>query len=224
MIKVRKILHLLLLAILPVVLSVVTARAQIYPGQTTQLSVEQKPGDTYTWDIYNVATVNFAVTNGTAVSDGDAAFVGGNTGASVSVTWLKPGTYYFKVTAVNACTNNLKIGRLVVEEALPTAVLDVDPDSVCVGAWANLTVTFTGEAPWSFKLRIKDAVTQRDTVYTNIGSSQNPFVIPVGPKITTEYTVIEVTDMNGTQTNPSEMVELKVNPLPRSSRIYVKNE
>jgi hypothetical protein len=228
MIIFRKIGYLLLLAILPVVLSVASAMAQetaIYPGKTTQLHEEPVPGATYTWELYRDSTVNFAVVPGDCPAT-DAFFPAGNKGPTVSVTWLKPGIYFFKVTAVDVtgCTNNLKIGRLKVDEALPIAELIVNPDSVCTGEWANLIVTFTGKAPWSFKLRIEDKDGVRDTVYNNIGAARNPLVIPVGPRTTTVYTVTEVTDANGTQKVPSNHVILKVNPLPRSSRIYVKRQ
>jgi hypothetical protein len=210
------------------VLSVASAEAQvtpIYPGQTTQLHEEPDPGDVYTWELYRDSTVNFAMVPGDCPPS-DAYFTSGNTGPTVNVTWLKPGIYFFKVTAVDAtaCTNNVKIGKIKVEEALPTAELAVHPDSVCIGEWANLTVTFTGTEPWSFTLRAEDKDGVKDTVYTNIGTSGNPWTIPVGPKTTTVYTVIQVTDAKGTQNNPSSVVRLKVYPLPKSSRIYVKKQ
>jgi len=216
----------MLLAVLPVVLSMVPAMAQvaaIYPGQTTQLHEEPYPGATYSWDLYRDSTVNFAAVPGDCPVT-DAFFPQGNKGPTVNVTWLKPGIYFFKVTAVDVtgCTNNVKVGRIRVIESLPTAELVVNPDSVCIGEWANLIITFTGKAPCSFTLRTEDKNGVTDKVYTNITDAGNPFIIPVGPGTTTTYTVISVTDAYGKQNDPSNKVTLKVYPLPRSSRIYVK--
>ena len=108
----------LALVILPVVLTVAPAMAQLtaYQGQTTELRIVQQTGDTYTWELYNDSTVNFATVSGHVPSD-EAYFIDGiNSGTAVRVAWLEPGTYFYKVTAVNAtaCTNNLKIGRITI--------------------------------------------------------------------------------------------------------------
>ena len=100
-------------------MAVAPAMAQtntVYAGQTTPLTVVDLVGDTYTWELYNEVTgINFAVTPGNC-PPGKAIFQGEiNTGSSVNVTWLKAGTYFFKVTAVKAgCTDNLKIGKITV--------------------------------------------------------------------------------------------------------------
>ncbi|TRZ70065.1 MAG: hypothetical protein D4R97_08865 [Bacteroidetes bacterium] len=196
----------------------------VYAGQTFPLSVIEVPGDTYTWELYNEVTgVNFAAVPGNCPA-GEAFFTGGiNTGTTVNVTWLKPGIYFFKVTAVReGCTNNLKVGKMTVLESLTTAILAVNPGEICTGETANLSVTFTGNEPWSFKLQIKDQNGTTVQEFTGISASNNPFMIPVGPTVTTEYTVIEVTDSLGVQKDPSTSVSLTVNLLPRSSRIYLK--
>ena len=94
-------------------LAVVPAIAQnvVRQGNISELSVEEMPGDTYGWELYNDATVNFVVVPGTAVADGDAEFVGGYIGPTVNVLWNEPGLYFVKVTArdVSGCTNNVKI-------------------------------------------------------------------------------------------------------------------
>lgn len=220
--------RLVIAALLLLLLALAPARAQmiVYQGETTPLEVEQKGYDTYKWDIYNDSTVNFAVVEGTAVADGDAEFVGDNSGAIVNVLWNKPGKYFFKVTAVDVagCANNLKMGIVIVLEAPPTAVLAMDPDSVCIGEWATLEITFTGKAPWNFKLQMEDPLgnfTFKD--YTGITDLLNPLIIPVNPVLTTRYTVIELKDARSVQKDPSNTVDLTIHPLPRSSRIYLKN-
>lgn len=225
----KKLLYILrpaLVVLLPLLLALAPAMAQtvVYKGDTTPLAVDSMPGDSYKWEIYSDSTVNFA----TAPADTPGttfAFVGGNSKASVNVKWLAAGVYFFKVTALNTtgCTNNLRVGIIKVIEAKPTAVIEVNPDSVCIGEWAELKVTFTGTEPWNFKLRLEDPpgnFTIQD--YTNIPASQNPFIINIGPAVTTTYTVVEVTDAHGVQLDPSNTVTLTINPLPQSSRIYLK--
>lgn len=219
----RKILHLLLPAFLPVVLAVFTAGAQsVYPGTITELSVEELPGVTYTWDVYNDSTVNFATEDGTAVDDDDAQFITSSSGPTVQVRWLSPGVYFYKVTATDSCTNNLKIGRMEVLKALPTAELELNPTEVCVNDSSELVVTLTGDPVWKFTLKAEDEDGSAETEYTVKNPDDNPFILVVSPSKTTTYTVVRVTDPNGEQLEPSNTVVLTVNPLPRSSRIYVK--
>jgi len=214
------VLLLLLLAWTPVL-----AQNVVYQGQITQLSADQKPGDTYAWELYNDSTVNFAIVPGSCPTN-LADFVGGNTGATVSVEWKQPGTYFFKVNALNitGCTNNLRVGIVKVLPSLPSAKLDLDPPDICIGESAELKVTFSGKDPWSMKLQAKDVATGIATVedISGITAAGNPLLIPVNPNTTTEYTVIEVSNAFGVQTIPSNSVTLKVHPLPEKTPIYLK--
>ena len=222
------------LAILPVMLTMASAMAQtpVYQGQTTSLAIEQHPGDTYTWEIYNDSTINFATFSGTAVADGDAEFIGGvNTGPAVSVNWIEPGVYFFKATAANAsgCTNNLKIGRIEVLESLPTAELNLDSNAstngICINDDAVITVTLTGHPVWEITLELTDLdgnVTDIQT-HKNIASGDNPYEITVSPTQTTIYRVTSVKDQYGENLNPSDRVTLTVHPLPTHSKIYLKD-
>lgn len=111
------IVRLVLAVLLPMILSLASAKAQtvVYQGTSTPLSVVQVGGDSYEWEIYSDLSVNFATVPGncpvTAVN-----FVGANTGPSVVVEWLQPGIYFYKVTARDAdlCTMNFKIGMFKV--------------------------------------------------------------------------------------------------------------
>ena len=212
------VLLLLLLALAPA-----KAQTVVYQGQTTQLGVEQKPGDTYTWELYNDGTVDFAKVSG-ACPTNLADFVGGNTGATVSVEWKEPGTYFFKVIAWNitGCTQNLEIGIVKVLPSLPKAELEINPAEICDGESAELKVKFSGKDPWSMKLQAKDKDGITVTDYSGINASGNPLLIPVNPKTTTEYTVIEVSNVFGVQTIPSNSVTLTVHPLPEKTPIYLK--
>ena len=214
------VLLLMLLAWTPVL-----AQTVVYQGQTTQLSAQQMPGDSYSWELYNNATVDFAKVSG-ACPTNLADFVGGNTGATVSVVWKQPGTYFFKVNALNitGCTNNLRVGIVKVLPSLPKAVLEVTPEEICIGESAELKVTFSGKDPWSMKLQAKDLVTGTTSIadYSGITEAGNPLRISVNPNTTTEYTVIEVSNEFGVQTIPSNSVTLTVHPLPEKTPIYLK--
>lgn len=214
------VLLLLLLAWTPVL-----AQNVVYQGQTTQLSADQKPGDSYSWELYNDSTVDFAIVPGSCPTN-LADFVGGNTGATVSVAWKQPGTYFFKVNALNitGCTNNLRVGIVKVLPSLPKAVLEMNPESICVGESAELKVTFSGKDPWSIKLQAKDLATGITSIVNQSGitAAGNPLRIPVNPNTTTEYTVIEVSNEFGVQTIPSNSVTLTVHPLPEKTTIYLK--
>ncbi|WP_163709887.1 T9SS type B sorting domain-containing protein [Mangrovibacterium lignilyticum] len=137
----------LALVIIPVLLTVAPAMAQLtaYQDQTTKLSIDPIPGDTYTWELYTDSTVNFATTTGSVPED-MAEFVNGiSTGPSVDVIWHEPGTYFYKVTAVNAiqCTNHLKIGKIVIleteDEIIPPIAIDDYYEVDCDPLYANIT-------------------------------------------------------------------------------------
>jgi hypothetical protein len=192
-------------------------------GEITDLSVTQEAEDTYIWDIYNDSTVNFAVINGTAIADGDAIFVNGNTGTSVQVQWLQPGRYFYKVTSydVTGCTNNLKMGIVDVMEALPTANIAA-PDTVCAGDPITLEVTLTGTGPWEFTYT--DGTNQWTETVPDVSKTPPVIVhsitIDPGPTTTTEYWITSVTDKYGTNLVPSEKAIQVIDPLPVPSAIY----
>jgi len=108
--------RLALVVLLPL-LTLVSARAQtvVYEGETTKLNVESIASDCYTWEIYNDPTVDFATVPGNCPVT-SATFEGGNTGASVMIKWLKPGIYFYKITARDAalCAMNMKVGMIKV--------------------------------------------------------------------------------------------------------------
>jgi hypothetical protein len=216
----RKILHLLLLAILPVVLPVASAMAQvttIYPGQKTDLIIGTQPvGSTYNWEIYCDLTVDFAKTPGNCPA-AQYQFVGGiNNRDSVQVIFSKAGTYIAKIEVWDPtkCTNNMKFIMLNVEEALPEVVLR--GDSVCVGNPAMLTMNLTGTGPWVV------TYTNGTNSWTIPGIATSEYTIPIFTPTagTTEYWVTEIKDTYGINTKPSEKVKVTMYPKPKISRIY----
>lgn len=113
----------LVTALLLLLLALAPAMAQdvVYTGETTTLSVRQEGADTYQWELYSNPTVNFAKVPGDPSPTAYAEFAGPNDGATVQVKWKKPGTYYFKVTALDAagCAINFKIGMIEVRPVVP---------------------------------------------------------------------------------------------------------
>jgi hypothetical protein len=201
--------------ILPLLLAMAPAMAQtvVYVGETTPLSVVAVPGNTYLWELYSDGSVNFAVVPGNCPTS-SAGFVGGNTGPNVNVKWLKSGIYFFKVTASDGCTNNLKIGIVEVKEALPTATI-TPPDPICIGQTATLKINLTGTSPWEF------TYSDGTNFLTITGITSNQYLLNVSPKTTTSYWITEVKDKNGTNMARSANVVLEVNPKPASSKIYL---
>jgi hypothetical protein len=173
-----------------------------------------------TYEIYDdYAGVNMAVVPGNCPAT-SAFFPAGNTGSSVDITWLVPGWYIVKIEAVNECpTNNMKFWLVEVLPALPTALLVVNPEEVCRGDEADLIITFTGDEPWDFTLEADDGINPPvTTTYTAI--ADNPYIIVISPNVTTTYTVTSITDANGTNNDPSNVVTLTVKPRPAGSPIY----
>jgi len=126
-----------LVVLLPLLLTLVSARAQttVYEGVTSQINVELLPGDSYAWEIYTDTPVDFAVVKGNCPLT-SANFAGANTGASVRINWIKPGIYFFKVTARDAalCAMNFRIGMFRVMPAEAKAVITgVTTTGACLG-------------------------------------------------------------------------------------------
>jgi hypothetical protein len=222
----KHILRLLTVA-LGLLLTGATASAQsviVYAGQTFtfEVDVQFAAEENITYEIYdNYAGINMAVVPGNCPTT-SAFFPAGNTGSSVDITWLVPGMYIVKIEAVNDCpTNNMKFWMVEVLPALPTATLVVNPEEVCRGDEADLLITLTGTAPWTFELEANDGVnTPVTTTYTVTVDDPSPYVIPISPDYTTTYTVTTITDANGTNNEPSNVVTLTVKPRPGGGVIY----
>ena len=199
------------------------ASAQTITAYTDQpftftVDVQFAQEDHITWEIYdNFTGINMAVVPGNCpVTSGE--FVGGdNTGSSVDIVWYVPGIYLVKVRAVNDCpTDNMKFYKVEVVESLPVATI-LEPDTICEGSQGLLVIDLTGNAPWS--LVLFDGVNY--TTYDNIPAT--PFTVPVSPTSTTTYTVTEVSNIDGTNTTPSNSVTLIVKPKPVNTIIYQYN-
>jgi len=203
--------------LLHLLLALASAEAQnvVHQGETSNLSVQQQPGDTYMWTFYNDSTVNFAVDPGTVVQP-YADFTSDTNSSTVSVLWKIPGTYFFKVNAtdVTGCTNNLKIGKMKVISSLK-ATIETSP-AVCAGETVTLTVTLEGTPPWEY------TYTDGTNSWTvsNVLASPNVITLTPGPVITTNYWITSVKDKYGINTTPGQKVTQQVNPIPAPSTIY----
>ena len=211
---------LLTILFMPEVSGQVTA---VYPNQIIEFSIETQPGgSTYKWEIYCDLTVNFAQLAGDCA---DGEVVSGQGTDAAQIRFKKPGEYIVKIEVWDpvACTNNMKFDLVEVIEALPTAELNLSDNEICVNEPSVITITLTGEPVWKFTLQARDEDGNIDLFhFSDIGADENPYEFTVSPQKTTWYTVIEVTDNNGTQIDPSNSMKLTVNPLPQNSRIYLK--
>lgn len=219
--------QLLLTVALGLLLSGATASAQsvtVYVGQpvTFEVDVQDAYEENITWEIYDdYEGVNMADIHGNCPPEKFYfAPPDGNIGSEVTITWLVEGWYIVKIEAVNDCpTNNMKFYLVEVLPALPTATLVVNPEEICRGYEAELIITFSGEGPWEFMLEADDDINPPiTTTYTDI--ADNPYVIIISPGVTTNYTVISVTNADGTNTQPSNVITLTVKLPPGGGPIY----
>ncbi len=180
------------------------AQLTVKEGDTVKLSVNEVLGETYVWELYEVSeNIDFAKIEGNCPKS-KAYFVNNkNTGSTVQVKWLVEGEYFYKVTANNSCTNNIKIGWAVVSRANmqkpPKIVVDYD----CDKASAILTASdYTGSLLWSTG-----------------ETSESIEVFETGT-----YTLIQTVDNKNSKTAKVEITELAILPPTRVTAIPPKIE
>lgn len=192
----------------------------VYAGQSAPLAVEDIEGVDWLWELYNdVDGLNLVDVPGNCPPT-EAYFINGvNTGPAVEVMWLVPGIYYFKVTATDSCTNNVRVGMMEVLESWSYASF-LEPDAVCAGDTAVLTLEITGGiGPWDVTF-----TNGTDTwTITGIEESPHTFMLIPTPAIpgSYQYWVSSVTNGYGmTNDEPGAPVTLIVHPKPVTSPIY----
>lgn len=160
----KKIFSLLLLVCLSV-----TAYSQLTAkvGELTTLSINEVPTDTYVWELYDqIQGINFATTPGNCPIN-KALFVNGNTGASVQIKWLQSGTYFYKVTAKNSCANNLKIGKITINNADIPPKPTITANYKCNEGTVLLTASnFKGDILWSTGETTTEITVNKADTYT----------------------------------------------------------
>ncbi|HOZ79062.1 MAG TPA: hypothetical protein PLY34_13795, partial [Ferruginibacter sp.] len=132
----------------------------------------------YTWTRNNTATVTGIAASGTGNISGTLV---NTTGAPVNVTFTV-------IPTIGGCTGLPVIASVLVNPR-PTAVI-TGSQAVCTGgASPNLSIAFTGVAPWSF------TYTDGSTPVSLSGSYANSYTFPV-PALPAVYTVTTVSDAN----------------------------
>ncbi|WP_163709905.1 T9SS type B sorting domain-containing protein [Mangrovibacterium lignilyticum] len=156
------------LVIIPVLLVAASATAQlaVSQGQVIDLTVDQEPGVTYTWELYSDSTIDFVAEPGDVTAD-LAEFVNGiKQGSKVQVIWHVPGVYYYKVTAVDelACTNNIKMGLISIQEVsneiIPPVAIDDEYTVDCEEQFFFVTDNDENEGNYDYFVSILEWPTQ----------------------------------------------------------------
>ena len=208
---------------MPVLLAVAQARAQgdtVCVGSTSVWAVEESPGVSYYWELYNdVEGIDLVQIPGNCPAT-EAYFLNGiNYGSSVEVMCLAEGTYFIKATAVNSCpTNNLKVGKIVVTTCEAYAEF-LEPPGICEGETAVMTVQINGgTAPWDITF------TDGTTVWTIEGITESPYSFPLVPTPPSagvyNYWITSVTDAIGVVNDtPGNPVSLVIHAKPVTSPI-----
>ncbi len=129
---------------------------------------------------------------------------------TVSVTPAATTTYTISaVSDANCAGTDFGESATITVNSLPTATVS-GTTAICAGdpAGANLTLTFTGKAPFSYSL-------SDGTTTTNGTSEGTTKTINVTPSATTTYSITAVSDDNGCAgTELGESATITVNPLP----------
>ena len=232
----RLIYHIIRLAlgIIPVVLTVAPAMAQIVVDQcdTMEFSVTSRPSideSHFVWAIYNSSETPTDVLDPTGALDPAITFVDGQyAGRTVEVTGLEPGKYYVRIHVWDevACTDNVEMYVMDVIETVPEIVLE--GDSVCIGEPTSIRIIFTGVGPYEIDYSYGDALTG-NVVNMNGVIVDGPEVtipimdpLPVGP---TTFWIMKVSDDCKVYTYEEDerpSTGILIYPIPKHSRIYLK--
>lgn len=198
--------RLIVTALLLLLLALAPAMAQdvVYTGEPTPLSVEPGGADNYHWELYSDPTVNFAVTSGDPSPTAYAEFIGPDDGSTVYVKFKLPGTFYFKVTALDAagCAMNLKIGKITVEKALTNLALTATKtDAACVGDKGFIQFSTLNVKEGTYTIKYDDGHLSVDIKADGTGS----VAVPAG-----EYNNLILFTDNYNTFNASKIVNVKV--------------
>ncbi len=118
----------------------------VYEGETHTYQVENHSGSTYYWVIYNEATFT------TAASNTEAQIVSGELTSSITIKWIKPGTYFPTLVETNelGCTNKKALAVVVLGRNAIWPVVKFSNQTVGIGDMkyilANSCQSFTIDA------------------------------------------------------------------------------
>ena len=128
------------------------------------------------------------------------------------VVYNIPGTQTIELIVDLGLPTQENVCHDIVIHALPTASLS-GGTGICEGDAAEIYVTFTGAAPWSFTYT--DGATPQ-----NIQTSQNPYTLTVSPSNTTIYTITALSDANCTGNNLGQPITVQVTPIDDATFSY----
>ncbi|MBL0342006.1 MAG: T9SS type A sorting domain-containing protein [Bacteroidetes bacterium] len=123
---------------------------------------------------------------GSTTLDAGAGYSGyiWNTGATTqTISPNTAGSFTVTVTDGNGCSGSASVSTTV--NPLPTAVISGDAN-ICTGGSTNLTINFTGTAPWLYAINGG----------TPVSTSSNPETVSVSPVANTVYTITSLSDVN----------------------------
>ena len=198
----------LMLVILLALSALASAMAQggmaVSEGDTRTYKVDHHAGSSYNWVIYNESTFKKVALNTEAL-----IVTGGNT-SSLSINWLKSGTYYPTVieTDQKGCTNTKAVVILVNKVITLLPIARISNPTVLIGnskyIVSNACRPFTLDASTS----TGNGLTYHwePSLHLDNPNSSTPIFTP---GTTTNY-VLTVTDINGHSS--SESVDVMVSP------------
>jgi hypothetical protein len=99
------------------------------------------------------------------------------------------------VSSGGSPVTSLTTATLNVSGTLPSATIS-GGGNIAYGESANLTITFTGNSPWTYAINNGSSQT----------SSTNPLIIPVSPTSTTTYTVTSISNTCGAGTGSGSAI------------------
>lgn len=98
-------------------------------GETRSFQVDNHPGSSYFWVIYNDSTI-------TSIAPAtQAVIISSENASSVTANWLIPKTYYLTVTETDplGCTNTKAVAVVVHEVGIPWPVAKISNPTVLIG-------------------------------------------------------------------------------------------
>src|SRR6185503_7677441 len=173
--------------------SVISGTTTICNGGSANLTI----------DFTGAAPWTYSINGGTPVTTS-------NDPETVSVNPSSTTTYTVSSLSYANCTadgGDMTGSATITVNPRPTSLIS-GTTTICNGGSANLTIDFTGAAPWTYSINGGTPVT----------TSNDPEIVSVSPSSTTTYTVTSLSDANCTADggDMTGSATITVNPRPTS--------